>query len=1358
MSDEARQQTIPRRLALEDRATKARSVISQDELYSLALPLVILGDPGSGKSELAEDMASRSGFRRIAAGSFARAEFPERIVAPGECLVIDGVDEVASKTEGDGLDQILRKLSRIDDPKFILLGREADWRGAADRIKIEDDFGHKLTELHLEPFTREDAVEFLSTRFPKVDAEKLLNHLADRGLEDIYRNPLTLRLIGEVAEAGGELPSAKAEILDRACRVMLREVNERHLAGDHARTRDEDLLLAAGAHGAVHLFGNFSGTFAGPGAEPPDGYAHLKELAALPLAAAAEKVMKTRLFKAEGRGRFALVHRVVAEYLAAKWVAACAGHGARSGRLLGLFGHGASIPTSLRGLHAWLVHFSDALALQAIAGDPYAVLRYGDAEALSLDKARCLLEALKRLSDDDPFFRAEDWGKHPAPALIRAELRAELLDVIGTPRGKTHLTLLLLEALEGHPLACSLSPELWTIMTDQGRYYAERARASEALLSVGEIPDLGTCARDLLNQGDEDSLRLAWELIRDAGLEKVSMSLATEVFLAHLGMTFTGMVPPSDDIDLAYVADSHLERLSARQICEWLDQLRVYAEPLVEEALFSARSQLSDLVRMLILRRLNQAGDPPLAADLWRWIGWLSGTTGYRNDAVTILTSWFREHTDERRGLQSYLFFDAGFETLRDAMYELFDVGLDLYPTTADVLALIEEALRRGGGRPIEPELLEGLVQLNQRREGISAEVRARASEVGSGIPGFAEKLETWSKPIVYEWRTKQAERAAAEEVARQARFQIARQAHATNAVEIAAGEGNVLYRPAQVYLGRCAGFSREDDPDDRIVQYLGPKLGEEALQGFMASLTRDDLPAARTIAEHHAGGRIFFVELPLICGIAERLRRGIPIDDLPQETKETILTAWRRSMESNIVGGFDIGQALEAATLHDQAAAERYFRNSIEPSLEQRCEQAADLYHLAHDEALAPLAGRLAIDWLQRFPDMHARTESELLNCAAQHGRHKDLQQLARNSRTRLFSDYERMLGWLSLDFLVDFEACKGALMEAARDDRDFLWFVRGRLTGTLDDPNLSIGVAQRHYIVEQFSHAWPKVERPGGVSVGDFNPWDAAQFIERMIYAIAGDPNREATAALEQLIDAVEPSYQESTRHALALQRRARADRDYVPVSMSELAAVTNNALPKSIDDMRIFFGERVSDADKKMHSTSTDRWEAYWNGNQPYEENRCRNRLVEHISSELPEAIRFATEMTMPGQKRADIAAILGRLGLPVEIKGQWHPEVWTAPVEQLAARYMHDWNAEGRGVYIVLWFGNVPGKNLPRHPNGLARPATPAALKAMLEDRLPSELRSVVDIYVVDVSRPRAVQPARGRAASAKGKKA
>ena len=50
----------------------------------------------------------------------------------------------------------------------------------------------------------------------------------ERGIEDLCRNPLTLRMLGEVAQEELVLPDSRAELFDRACCVMLKEDNPRH--------------------------------------------------------------------------------------------------------------------------------------------------------------------------------------------------------------------------------------------------------------------------------------------------------------------------------------------------------------------------------------------------------------------------------------------------------------------------------------------------------------------------------------------------------------------------------------------------------------------------------------------------------------------------------------------------------------------------------------------------------------------------------------------------------------------------------------------------------------------------------------------------------------------------------------------------------------------------------------------------------------------------------------------------------------------------------------------------------------------------------------------------------------------------
>ena len=191
---------------------------------------------------------------------------------------------------------------------------------------------------------------------------------------------------------------------------------------------------------------------------------------------------------------------------------------------------------------------------------------------------------------------------------------------------------------------------------------------------------------------------------------------------------------------------------------------------------------------------------------------------------------------------------------------------------------------------------------------------------------------------------------------------------------------------------------------------------------------------------------------------------------------------------------------------------------------------------------------------------------------------------------------------------------------------------------------------------------------------------------------------------------------------RHHLALQQRLRRDHEYSSPTIDELHAVMANGLPETIDDMRAWFEDRIETLQERIRGGNTDVWEAYWEAGGPREEDFCRDRMIEHLSIELPTSIRLEPETHMVGDNRADYALTRNAVKLPVEIKGQWNRSVWDAIIHQLDAKYTVDWQAEGRGAYVVLWFGDVAGKQLPSHPDGADRPTTPEELRKMLIERI------------------------------------
>lgn len=102
------------------------------------------------------------------------------------------------------------------------------------------------------------------------------------------------------------------------------------------------------------------------------------------------------------------------------------------------------------------------------------------------------------------------------------------------------------------------------------------------------------------------------------------------------------------------------------------------------------------------------------------------------------------------------------------------------------------------------------------------------------------------------------------------------------------------------------------------------------------------------------------------------------------------------------------------------------------------------------------------------------------------------------------------------------------------------------------------------------------------------------------------------------------------------------------------------------------------------------------------------------------------------------RADILAITYRGdNVPVEVKRQQHPDLWTAAGTQLREYGMSP-GAARTGVYLVLWFG--ADQDLPPRPDGGAKPTTAADLERMLKSDLPEDLVDSIEVVVFDVSDP------------------
>ncbi len=125
---------ISRRLSHDD-ARGAKSIVGEDALLAGRAPIVLLGEPGMGKTELMLKLNEHPGYQYITARSLVRRQPAQLNLEKNDVLAIDALDEIAAFGEEDTVHQVLASLSALGYPRFIISCRAAEWRGALPTLR-----------------------------------------------------------------------------------------------------------------------------------------------------------------------------------------------------------------------------------------------------------------------------------------------------------------------------------------------------------------------------------------------------------------------------------------------------------------------------------------------------------------------------------------------------------------------------------------------------------------------------------------------------------------------------------------------------------------------------------------------------------------------------------------------------------------------------------------------------------------------------------------------------------------------------------------------------------------------------------------------------------------------------------------------------------------------------------------------------------------------------------------------------------------------------------------------------------------------------------------------------------------------
>lgn len=1288
-------------------------------------PIVVLGEPGMGKTELLKELSAKGGNAFCRAQQLINKPRPEILLGDKERLIIDALDEVSAQSDGDAVNLVLRKLGELDYPPFIISCRVADWRAAISAQAIADQYDDlPPLEVHLTPLDKDEQYELL-TQLLIGDAKRartLLDHFMQFGL-DFLGNPQTLKLIAALPK-DRLLPATSGALFENAIDTLRKEHNRLKTELPH----DVVLDAAGAAFSALILTSNSRITDQPSGViDPADKALPLAEVEAfdnghVKLAA------NTKLFATDLDG-LTYAHRRIGEFVGARWLATRADTRAKRQRLLGLFRSHGLVPASLRGLHAWLAR-NQQLAEAVINTDPMGVVEYGDAEELAPEQARRLFTALERLSTNNPRFSG--WQEYRAAALVTPPLMGEVARVISNSGAEFGLRAFLLQQLKGAPTAESQRTLLRELVLDEAEPYGIRHESAQVLVALGG-ENWPMLLEELRQQVRKDALRLAYELIDDIGVEAFSDEQIVAIVFAHDGLSVCQIEAEEERNTVLGLFYPLAREVPVARLDGLLDHFAAQAEILLPEYTDIEENSLIDLQYALVLRRLRSE-QPVEPLRLWQWLEPFYRPASYQRDQGREIGEWLTENPSVRLAIQRHVLLNkAGDKSISQRAWPLQLGVINLYPTQDDIISLLHT---------LDPndrtdERWREIIKLGRTWGDEGKALREAAKLFAHHRSDLLTWIDNLAERKIPKWERKQEENRRQHRAKQAAKFAEHRRDFFANIEKVKSGQFRWILSPAQAYLKRFHDIDDGVPAHERVAEWLGEEISAATRIGFESFLQAyPPRPNAKTIALSYAKSKRWPSGDIIVAALAERVRiLSEPFKGVSSERLAAGLFECWHTANSDHAGLKELTAKVESE-LKQRGRWEQVVRLYIQPQLKLQVNHVDHLQALMRSDD-GDFGADLAENWLIHYPDMSVAAESEMIDRLLRSNRRDALRKLVVNRLEREMND-ERRRNWQAIALIVDFDVARVSLGNEI--EPELLWHFRDRSghgrryngTGSF------LSINQLVWLIDTFREQWPQTSWPNSEMVGDINPWDASEYIRTLITRLGSDVSNEAVTALTALRDAHEDSYTWALRTVSAEQLQKQADKSYTPPTLDQIKMILDDGPPNSVADLRAIVAEELRELGRRLRGSSEDEIDLYWtDGGLPHTENKCRDRTVSLLRGHLaPLSIYTANEADMPQDKRADIVFQHDALLLPLEAKRQQHRDLWNAIDGQLEAFYTGHWQAEGQGLFLVFWFGS--GYQVPAPPGGGAKPTSADDLQNKLEQHS-SVKAGRVEVIVLDLSR-------------------
>lgn len=1321
---------------------------SREESNSPSLPLenfrgedayVLLGAPGAGKTRAFEREAGCTGGRYVTARDFTT--FDEKPEWRDTVLYIDGLDETRAGS-ADGrtpFDNIRAKLEHLGRPRFRLSCREADWFGASDREHLKTvSPGGKVRVLRLDPLSDDGILEFLH-RSGIEDADGFIASARERGMDGLLVNPKSLEMLATAVADGGVWPDTRMQTFDMACRALIGEHNQEHRIAERGSIDIPALMDAAGRLSAIQLLTGGAG-YTLPGNEAGRDFPELDRIPG-ENPRIFRRVSDTKLFETPAEGRVAPVHRQIAEFLAARYLAKLIDNGLPIRRVLALMtGHDGNVVTELRGLSAWLAPHSKTSRKEIVQRDPLGTILYGDVREFSVDEKRYLLDCLDREAKRNPWFVRAIQMDSRLGDLVSPEMEAVFKDILTDPArddARQSFILILIESFRHGQTLPGLSGPIMKLLRDDTWWPRIRYRAVKAVVRHG--------------QGSGEAFAELELLAADA---------------------YAGRITDPDDDLLGYLlSELYPARLSVSEILRYLRAPRNPSYPGVYELFWTSRvpknsptAQLTEFLDLTVAQfdqlRPVFAGSPGQINFLGKAPGvWLKRflETSPERISPDRLFDWLGvvSEPDLRALGENVEFFHRWLSSNPGVLKELFLVGLKHCTDSQDFHACMYMVERRFFGAALPPDFgswcLEQAIA-SENQDKVAWFIRKAAHSVRylnedenfsqkiveSHLAGNAALKNIWLAALQQVNEIDIRERNIQEEHKSENRQRQRQWQERVKEHEAALRENRALpaflHELAQVYFGRFIDVEGET-PLERLQDIFGDdeRLVEAVLVGLRGSVGRRDVPGDADIIRLRAENQIHPLALPFLAGL-EDIARITPVGDLPLTEKQMRQAfAFLYTAPQELTSGW----YERASIFHPEAAADVLVR-AVRVEMRSGNSSFSGAYRLDDSKEVARLA---VLPLLGLFPVRCTTQQLEVLaylfKTALLHCEEAPLLELIHGKLAHRSMNVAQRIYWLATGFLISpgtyrekLESCvAGGDERRVRHLANFI--CRNDLPTTLIN---RLVVQELDFLIRLLGPSYNHSLSPLGAK---------ANRIQGFINQLASVPSQAATEALKALSSEENlRSWRSYLIDAAYRQNAVRREADFRHCDFGQVLETLESERPANAADLAALTLEYLREIAQTIRHGNTSDWRQYWSGtpnNRPKPENLCRDALLSDLRQKLSRlGVDAQPEGHYADDKRSDIRVSCGDFNVPIEIKRSCHRELWSAIKTQLILRYTRDPGTDGYGIYLVFWFGDT--EHCRPTPGEGASPKSAEEIEKRLRSTLSADERLKISICIIDVSEP------------------